>query len=93
LSVKTVRVRIEGMVQGIWYRGWTMEQARARGLDGWVRNRHDGSVEAVFSGPSQAVDEMIDACGQGPGLACVEAVHVSDEQDNTDDGFEQKSTV
>jgi len=93
LSVKTVRVRIEGQVQGIWYRGWTKEQARIRGLDGWVRNRHDGDVEAVFSGPPEMVDSMIDACWQGPSLARVKAVHVSDEQGDIDDGFEQKSTV
>ena len=49
-----VRVVISGRVQGVWYRGWTVDEARARGLDGWVRNRRDGSVEAVFQGPAAA---------------------------------------
>ena len=81
------------MVQGVWYRGWTVEQATARALDGWVRNRHDGSVEAMFSGPEDVVDGMVDACWQGPRLARVEAVHVSDERGTIENGFEQKPTV
>ena len=51
----TVRVRISGRVQGVWYRGWTVDEARRLGLSGWVRNRRDGSVEAVFSGPEHVV--------------------------------------
>lgn len=91
--MKSVRVRIEGQVQGVWYRGWTLDQAREHGLDGWVRNRHDGDVEAVFCGPSDRVDQMIDACWQGPKLARVKAVHVVDEGDTVEHGFEQKPTV
>lgn len=63
---KTIQVRIEGRVQGVWYRGWTVQQASARGLAGWVRNRSDGSVEALFSGPKPDVDAMLEACWEGP---------------------------
>ncbi|NQV44237.1 MAG: acylphosphatase [Rhodospirillales bacterium] len=93
MSIKSVRVRVEGQVQGVWFRAWTMEQAEERGLDGWVRNRHDGSVEAVFSGPSDRVDDMLDVCWVGPKLARVEAVHVADEVDEINNDFIKKSTV
>ncbi len=70
----TVRVRITGRVQGVWYRGWTVDQATARGLSGWVRNRRDGSVEALFHGPVSVVGEMVEACRRGPPAARVDAV-------------------
>ena len=70
----TVRVVIEGRVQGVWFRGWTEDEARARGLSGWVRNRSDGSVEALFSGAQAAVREMIALVRQGPPMARVAAV-------------------
>jgi len=70
----TVSVRIRGRVQGVWYRGWTEDEATRRGLRGWVRNRRDGSVEALFSGPAAIVQDMIEACWKGPPAARVEAV-------------------
>lgn len=69
--VRTVLVRIEGRVQGVWFRGWTVQQAMRRGLAGWVRNRSDGSVEALFSGPEPQVDAMLAACREGPPSARV----------------------
>lgn len=73
-TTKAVRVRIEGRVQGVWYRGWTVDEARRHGLQGWVRNRRDHSVEALFAGPNAAVDAMIEACWQGPPAARVTGV-------------------
>lgn len=70
-----VRVRIEGRVQGVWFRAWTVEEARKRELEGWVRNRLDGTVEALFVGPSAAVEEMIRACREGSPASSVTAVH------------------
>ena len=67
----TVRVTIRGRVQGVWYRGWTVDEARRLGLSGWVRNRRDGPVEAVFSGPEHAVRAMIALCREGPPAALV----------------------
>ena len=69
-----VRVVIEGRVQGVWFRGWTEDEARARGLSGWVRNRSDGSVEALFSGPRAMVREMIALAREGPPMARVVAL-------------------
>jgi acylphosphatase len=74
MSDKSVHVRIEGKVQRVWFRAWTVEQAKGLGLRGWVRNRHDGTVEAVFSGPAETVDRMLQACHQGPPKASVSAV-------------------
>ena len=51
---KIVHVLISGTVQGVWFRAWTVQEAQKRGLDGWVRNRRDGDVEAVFAGPAAA---------------------------------------
>ena len=74
MSVKTVRVVIEGRVQGVWYRAWTVEQAQRFNLHGWVRNRRDGTVEALFSGSPEDVANMIRACRSGPPMANVTAL-------------------
>jgi acylphosphatase len=68
------RVFVRGRVQGVGFRAWVAETAAARGLAGWVRNRRDGSVEAVFAGPAARVTAMIDACEQGPLMARVASV-------------------
>ncbi|MFO1127056.1 MAG: acylphosphatase [Rhodospirillales bacterium] len=68
---KAMQVRVEGRVQGVWFRGWVVQEAVRRGLQGWVRNRSDGSVEALFAGPPLTVDEMVELCRQGPPAARV----------------------
>ena len=89
----TVRVRIRGRVQGVWYRGWTVDQARRLGLSGWVRNRSDGSVEAVFAGPERAVRAAIELCRQGPPGAEVREVTEQVEAEPVEPGFRQAPTV
>lgn len=66
------RVIIRGRVQGVGYRDWTRHVARGRNIEGWVRNRKDGSVEAVFAGSQDGITEMIVACRKGPSSARVE---------------------
>lgn len=90
---RTVRVRITGRVQGVWYRGWTIDEARRLGLSGWVRNRRDGSVEAVFSGPEQTVRAMIELCREGPPAALVSDVAEQIEPTPVGPGFRQAPTV
>jgi acylphosphatase len=68
------QVVIRGQVQGVGFRYWTRRTATARGLQGWVRNRRDGSVEAVFAGPEPAVADMIKSCRRGPDAAWVDSV-------------------
>jgi acylphosphatase len=67
-------VTIRGRVQGVGYRAWVEQHATMRNLEGWVRNRRDNSVEALFAGPVDIVSEMIAACRRGPVLAWVDAV-------------------
>ncbi len=68
------QVTITGRVQGVGYRAWIEHQARAHALEGWVRNRRDGSVEALFAGPEEVVADMIARCRRGPSSAHVDAV-------------------
>ena len=68
------QVTISGRVQGVGYRAWVEHQARNHNLEGWVRNRRDGSVEALFAGPADVVSEMVARCRRGPSSARVEAV-------------------
>lgn len=74
--MKSVQLRISGRVQGVGYRAWTEAEARQLGLDGWVRNRRDGSVEALLSGPDTVVDEMVARLGDGPPSSAVSGVAV-----------------
>ncbi len=90
---KAVRVRIYGRVQGVWYRGWTVDHAARAGLSGWVRNRRDGSVEALFVGSADAVDAMVESCRRGPPAARVDDIEVSSARGITAQGFVQKPTV
>ena len=76
-------VTIRGRVQGVGYRAWVERTALTRGLEGWVRNCRDGSVEAVLAGPADAVQAMVEACRRGPFNARVDAL---DERD-ADDGL------
>ena len=78
---------ISGRVQGVWFRGWTRQEAAALGLDGWVRNLADGSVEALFSGPEETVREMIERCRQGPPLARVDGIVESPAEPVPGSGF------
>ena len=74
MTPATLLVTIRGRVQGVGYRAWVEHQATAARLEGWVRNRRDGSVEAVFAGPASVVAEMIAHCRHGPPSSRVEAV-------------------
>jgi acylphosphatase len=89
----TLHLRITGRVQGVGYR-WNMaQQARALGVSGWVRNRRDGSVEALVSGPAPAVQTLIEWAWSGPELARVDGVVVTEvEAGDMPDGFEQRGT-
>ena len=80
-------VFVEGTVQGVYFRATTRDEARDRDIDGWVKNRSDGRVEAVFEGPEGAVAEMIEFCHEGSPAAAVEGVEVEYEQPRRESGF------
>jgi len=87
-SVVRRRLIVHGRVQGVWFRGSTERQARALGVAGWVRNRPDGSVEAVFEGDAGAVARAVAYCRQGPPGARVDRVESFDETPENLPGFD-----
>ena len=82
------RVLIHGQVQGVFFRDTARRQAESRGVSGWVANRSDGSVEALFEGDQDDVEAMIAFCRQGPRGAEVDGIEVSEEQPEGLTGFE-----
>jgi acylphosphatase len=82
-------VVVRGEVQGVFFRDSTRREAESHGVSGWVKNRDDGSVEAVFEGPADAVEAVLEWCRSGPSRAHVEDMHVSVEEESDGlDGFE-----
>jgi acylphosphatase len=92
-EVRTVRVRIEGRVQGVGFRYWTEDAAAELRLSGWVRNRRDGSVEALFAGPPEDVATMLERCRQGPRAAEVMSVTLLEEGGAAPVGFRMLPTT
>jgi acylphosphatase len=84
---KTVRLRITGAVQGVGYRIWATRTAATLGVRGWVRNRRDGSVEALATGPSETLAGFVEVCRQGPRAAQVMTVSVAEAEDDGSRGF------
>jgi len=89
MTRRAVRLIIDGRVQGVGYRQWTVREALARGLDGWVRNLPDGTVEALLAGPEEAVSAMIDACRKGPRFAAVASVREQPAEAPAETGFRE----
>jgi acylphosphatase len=81
-------VSMRGRVQGVGYRAFVEYEALRRGLEGWVRNRRDGSVEALFAGEAARVHDMIEACRRGPHSAKVDAL---DQREGTDDELKARA--
>ena len=91
----TRQLRIHGRVQGVYYRASMVAEATRLGLHGWVRNRADGSVEALVQGAPDAVQALIDWAHQGPASARVDAVVVGNVPDGGEppQGFTQRETA
>jgi acylphosphatase len=93
---RVVHIIVRGRVQGVGFRAFVEDEAIARQLEGWVRNRRDGSVEAVAAGPHEPVDAWIAALRQGPPISRVDALEARDTDENALEGrpgFAQLPTV
>jgi acylphosphatase len=90
---KVLHVAITGRVQGVGYRAWAANRALQLGLKGWVRNRRDGSVEAVFKGEEQAIVNMVDECWRGPRSAAVNDIVATSVIDEAWPDFTVKPTA
>jgi acylphosphatase len=88
MSAARKRVVVHGAVQGVFFRDTTRRKAQSRGVAGWVTNRPDGAVEAVFEGDPEAVDSLVSFASEGPRGAQVERVDVSEEEPEGLSGFE-----
>jgi len=86
-------LRIEGHVQGVGYRWWAVNEAGRLGLDGWARNRADGSVEILAIGEAWAVDALQQACASGPPAARATEVRRAPAEDDGSRGFSQQPTL
>ena len=87
------RLTITGRVQNVWYRDWLTEQASAIGITGWVRNRADGSVEALVCGSSEMIDAIVAKARQGSPASRVADVAIEDASAEVFDGFEKRPTA
>ena len=86
-DITSLRVQVHGFVQGVGFRDFLVMAAQAQKLDGWVRNRSDGSVEALAIGAPHQIAALIEACRQGPHGARVTAVTIADAEDDGSRGF------
>jgi acylphosphatase len=91
--MKTLRILITGRVQGVGFRDWLVSQATQLGLSGWVRNSGFDAVEAVISGPTEAVDRCIQRCWQGPTSAGVANITITEAPPASETGFTRRSST
>jgi acylphosphatase len=92
-ATETLRVFVYGLVQGVNYRRWLQGEALEREVSGWVRNRKDGTVEAILSGDPKAVDDLVRACRHGPMSARVDRLHSEPAEYDGTPGFRIEDTL
>jgi acylphosphatase len=90
-DITSLKVRVEGIVQGVGFRDFLVMSAQVNKLDGWVRNCADGAVEALVSGPTKAVEAFVAAATHGPRGARVTAVDLHNSEPPTEKGFQRKA--
>lgn len=88
-----LRLRIEGFVQAVGYRNFVIEEAQKLGVDGWIRNRSDGTVEALISGPNAVVEKLAHLCTQGPPGSQVKSVEMHKADAPIEKGFKRRPTL
>jgi acylphosphatase len=93
MEITSLRLRIEGHVQAVGYRNFMIEEARKLGVDGWVRNRSDGSVEALVSGETKAVEALIAACARGPEGTRIKHIDMETVETPAEKGFSRRPSL
>jgi acylphosphatase len=92
-DITSMRLRIEGSVQAVGYRYFAMEEARKLSLDGWIRNRSDGTVEALVSGPTKSVEAFVAACARGPDGSRVKSIDLHNAEPPEEKGFHRRPSL
>lgn len=92
-DLTTMNLRIHGFVQAVNYRNFAIEEARKLGLDGWVRNRSDGTVEALASGSTKSVEAFVAACMRGPEGSRVKTVDLTKTDAQVEKGFHRRPSL
>jgi acylphosphatase len=88
-----LRLKIEGFVQAVGYRNFVITEATRLGLDGWVRNRSDGTVEALVSGPNPAVEAIVALCMKGPSGSTVRNLELHKAEPPSEKGFRRRPSL
>jgi acylphosphatase len=92
-DLTSLRLRVEGFVQAVGYRNFAIEEATRLALDGWVRNRTDGTVEILISGTTKAVETFVAAAMRGPAGSRVKNVELHNAEPPVEKGFQRRSSV
>ena len=92
-DLTALRIRVEGFVQAVGYRNFTIEEARKHGIDGWVRNRADGTVEILASGETKSVEALVAASMRGPAGSKVKNVELHNSEPPAEKGFQRRSSL
>jgi len=92
-DITSLKVHVHGFVQGVGFRDFLLTSAQQNRLDGWVRNRSDGSVEALVSGPTKAVEAFVSHATKGPAGAKVSAVDLHNSEPPPDKGFTRRPSL
>ena len=92
-EITSLRLRIEGSVQAVGYRNFMIAEARKLGVDGWVRNRSDGSVDALVCGETKAVEALIAACARGPEGSRIKHIDIETVEAPAEKGFNRRPSI
>jgi acylphosphatase len=92
-DLTALRIRVEGFVQAVGYRNFIIEEATRMGLDGWVRNRADGTVEILASGETKNVEALVAASMRGPAGSTVKNVELHNSEPPAEKGFHRRSSM
>jgi acylphosphatase len=93
MDITSLRLRIEGHVQAVGYRNFVIEEARKLGVDGWVRNRSDGSVEVLACGETKAVEALIASCARGPEGSRIKHIDMETVEAPAEKGFNRRPSI